>query len=537
MAAASMMLSAISCSNDGNDAQSGQSVSDVSLTASREGSEDDAAKVAAADESAGTRVSRNNRVLTWDCTDTNKDEIRVFSGATSSKFKASSANGRKARFKLQTDHDGLGDNYDYAANALSAAYPYSAASVTASALTMTYDGKTYCMVGTKSADSNEIQFLNAFNVLRFSGDDIDATATLTADCAIKGDITVGADGFATTTDLPSDNTITLSNTETVDGTTYYFAVIPAYNRAITFMLTGKDSKKHIITLKSTTDNGVIKGKRNKVYSLTTSDMKDGELVPSVFTKLNYYQWDAYSSYVSGNYGNDYFGDGKEGYNTDVGDVNDCGNNASHSCKNCPTAKEMYAYLLAGAYFDYGTAIQLADETYSYPPAYTLAGTKYNNYDHSTHALASGKSGYGLWLPKNAYIKANNKLKSQSGCSESNSGVEKYNGTIPEAKVNLASSDNLNITALTSSNAKEVRESGNYFYLPAAGYYYSVSGHLIHNGEGAYGYYWSSSAAGSGNAYVLRFLYSTEEKGIDVRIFNSLSYGNFRSSGFIPLSLQ
>ena len=206
---------------------------------------------------------------------------------------------------------------------------------------------------------------------------------------------------------------------------------------------------------------------------------------------DYYYWDAYAPYGTGS---NTFSSGNYAYNpsptTDTPGVN----SALHSCKDCPTGKELYAYLLAGAYIDPGTAILISGSTYSYPPAYTLPnGTTYNNYNQTTHTLVSGSSaGIGVWLPKNSYIKST--LYTKVSGLAAGQGVESYTGSVSTSNM-ISQGGTVNTAALATS----IRNSGNYFYLPAAGYY---GGSL--DTPGTIGYYWASSSYNSSTAYNLSF---------------------------------
>ena len=199
-----------------------------------------------------------------------------------------------------------------------------------------------------------------------------------------------------------------------------------------------------------------------------------------FTTSDFYQWDAYSHNVSGNYtpSTTYFKEGQEGYNPSPTTDTPGDNSALHSCKDCPTAKEIYAYLLAGAYYDFGDVINLGNGNYSYPSA--------------TYTLVNGSSwAYGLWLPKNSYIKST--LWSKVTGLTAGQGVENYTGN-----VSTSNFFNVSTTVVNASNAVSIRNSGNYFFLPSAGYY---MGNTI-DCSGTDGFYWSSSTSSSGYAYYL-----------------------------------
>jgi hypothetical protein len=235
------------------------------------------------------------------------------------------------------------------------------------------------------------------------------------------------------------------------------------------------------------------------------------------TVSNYYQWDAYSHYVSGNYtpSTTYFKVDQEGCNPSPTTNTPELNSALQSCKNCPTGKELYAYLLAGAYIDPGSAILISGSTYSYPPAYTINGTTYNNYNQSTHTLVSGSTGLGLWLPKNSYIKST--LYTKVSGLTAGQGVESYTGAVALNSNMLSYGGTVNTAALATS----IRNSGNYFYLPAAGYY-----NASFLDPGINGIYWSSSTGSSNGAYSLHFYSGNVYLG-----------GNFRGYGFLRWGVQ
>jgi hypothetical protein len=206
------------------------------------------------------------------------------------------------------------------------------------------------------------------------------------------------------------------------------------------------------------------------------------------TAGDYYQWDAYQPYGTGT--NDFISTGYA-YNPSPTTNTPGAISALNSCKDCPTGKEIYAYLLAGAYIDLGTAIPMSGNTYSYPPVYTVNGTTYNDYSKGG-ASPVGSKGYGLWLPKNSYIKTT--LYTNVTNLSAGQGVENYTGSVTSNNM-ITYGGTVNTPALATS----IRNSGNYFYLPEAGYY-----------DGSYrdpnmnGYYWSSSTYSSGIAYYLTF---------------------------------
>jgi len=209
-------------------------------------------------------------------------------------------------------------------------------------------------------------------------------------------------------------------------------------------------------------------------------------------KNNYYEWDAYLPQGTGS-----ATFGSTGYVKNTNPTTSSFDKvATHGgCGSCPTARQIYAYLLAGAYIDLGDAILMDDGSYSYPPSYHLStsGTIFNNYDPFTHALVSGSSkGIGLWLPKNAYIKST--LSSTLGWGATN-GVADYTGT-PEINKDKKAGK-----VTTPALAASIRNSGNYFYLPSTGACGVTGDPGVGNGIGNY---WSSSPIISDAAYSLRF---------------------------------
>ena len=142
-----------------------------------------------------------------------------------------------------------------------------------------------------------------------------------------------------------------------------------------------------------------------------------------FTTGDYYWWDAYEPYKTGD---TTFSPGNHGYNPTKG-------NASYSCANCLTKQELRNYLSANLYWDDG--IELAGST---TPSYVLP-------DGNTYHT-------GLWLKK--------------GASTGSSTVE---------------------TAYPTAVTAAIRNSGDYFFLPAAGSYKNWYG-TVYN-PGTEGYYW------------------------------------------------
>ena len=79
----------------------------------------------------------------------------------------------------------------------------------------------------------------------------------------------------------------------------------------------------------------------------------------------------------------------------------------------------------------------------------------------------------------------------------------------------------NSSSITNSGLPSIVDAGNYFYLPALGYY--NSGGLNVSGGG--GFYWSSSAISSNSAYSLVFA------GNNVQLNYNVSYYGFSVGKF------
>ena len=110
---------------------------------------------------------------------------------------------------------------------------------------------------------------------------------------------------------------------------------------------------------------------------------------------------------------------------------------------------------------------------------------------------------GMWFKKKANISGFNPNKAVDGTDWRTNGKEG--------------------TWSVSQTRPDAADAGNYFYLPALGYYYY--GQL--NDVGGYGNYWSSSAYpwGSGRAYLLNFTSG------NVYVYDYLRYDGFRAEAF------
>ena len=153
------------------------------------------------------------------------------------------------------------------------------------------------------------------------------------------------------------------------------------------------------------------------------------------------------------------------------------NPATHtSCKDLPNVNEMTWYAAKG------------DPRWDADQLWTTMGHLYKG---------------GMWFKKKANISGFNPNKAVDGTDWRTNGNEG--------------------TWSVSQTRPDAADAGNYFYLPALGYYYY--GHL--NDVGGYGNYWSSSAYpwGSGYAYLLNFTSG------NVYVYSYLRYDGFRAEAF------
>ena len=196
---------------------------------------------------------------------------------------------------------------------------------------------------------------------------------------------------------------------------------------------------------------------------------------------HYYMWDAQQQYwygyewtrhLSGNTGQPTLnGNSSSNYPQNNSDVsrwyNEGGGSgrfdATHSsCKDLPNANEMSWYCM------YGDPRWDADELW------TTMGHLYKG---------------GMWFKKKSVLQAEHHYdteKSADGSTDLRTTWKNYN----------------NNSSSINSGVPSAADAGNYFYLPALGYYYSGQLDIV----GGVGYYWSSSANPwvSSNAYYLDF---------------------------------
>ena len=163
------------------------------------------------------------------------------------------------------------------------------------------------------------------------------------------------------------------------------------------------------------------------------------------------------------------------------------NPATHTpCKDLPNANEMSWYCV------YGDPRWDADELW------TTMGHLYKG---------------GMWFKKKSVLQAENHYdteKSADGSTDLRTTHKSYSN---------------NSSRINNSGLPSAAEAGNYFYLPALGYYFFGQLYDV----GGYGYYWSSSAnpRGSNYAYPLNF-YSS---GVNVSFGDFYRYNGYWAEAF------
>ena len=239
-------------------------------------------------------------------------------------------------------------------------------------------------------------------------------------------------------------------------------------------------------------------------SNTYYDMK-ADLNVTNYDGDHYYMWDAQNQYwygyewtkhLSGNTGQPTLnGNSSSNYPQSNSDVSrwyneyypgyGVSNPATHSsCKDLPNANEMSWYCM------YGDPRWDADELW------TTMGHLYKG---------------GMWFKKKSVLQAEHHYdteKSADGTTDMRTTWKNYN----------------NYNSSIISGVPSAADAGNYFYLPALGYYYS--GQLIN--VGGSGNYWSSSAYPWGSNYAYGLSFDSGIVNVD---------DNYRNDGFRAEALQ
>ena len=221
---------------------------------------------------------------------------------------------------------------------------------------------------------------------------------------------------------------------------------------------------------------------------------------------HYYMWDAQQQYwygyewtkhLSGNTGQPTLnGNSSSNYPQSNSDVSrwyneyypgyGVSNPATHSsCKDLPNANEMSWYCMYG------------DPRWDGDELWTTMGHLYKG---------------GMWFKKKSVLQAEHHYdteKSADGTTDLRTTYKGYNN---------------NSSSINNSGLPSAAEAGNYFYLPALGYY--TSGQLYNVGN--YGNYWSSSANPWGSDGACNLVFYSGVVGV---------YYNYRNLGFRAEALQ
>ena len=223
---------------------------------------------------------------------------------------------------------------------------------------------------------------------------------------------------------------------------------------------------------------------NKYYNITANlNVRD-------YDGDHYYMWDAQEQYWKGH---EWFLGGSQptqttqyasgDYPRNSSDTNNrwynesfpgwsVSNPAIHSCKDLPNANEMSWYCMYG------------DPRWDGDELWTTMGHLYKG---------------GMWFKKKSVLQAENHYD-----------TEKSADNTIDLRTRNRDYGNFNYSSINNSGLPSAADAGNYFYLPALGYYYF--GQL--RDVGKIGYYWSSGANSqySNNAYYL--LFSSGRVGVD-----------------------
>ena len=292
-----------------------------------------------------------------------------------------------------------------------------------------------------------------------SDDDIAGTYNMTAD----GTLTLASGGSKTITVTTGSGFAIDNATEDMSKNATYAVVAP-----------GTHTFRIRYWLRNMTDNpdGHIEGTVSKIITLncTAGSIHDitANLNPHDYDGDHYYMWDAEKQYwygyewtrhLSGNTGQPTLNDNSSpNYPQNNSDVsrwyNEGGGSgrfdATHSsCKDLPNANEMSWYCMYG------------DPRWDGDELWTTMGHLYKG---------------GMWFKKKAVLQADNHYdteKSADNTTDLRTTYKYYN----------------NNSSSINSGVPSAADAGNYFYLPALGYYYSGQlGNVGNNGN-----YWSSSA--------------------------------------------
>ena len=312
-----------------------------------------------------------------------------------------------------------------------------------------------------------------------SDDDIAGTYNIAA----NGALTLASGGSKTITVTTGSGFDIDNSTEDMSKNATYAVVAP-----------GTHTFRVRYWLRNTTDNpdGTIEGTVSKIITLncTAGSIQDitANLDPHEYDGNHYYMWDAQEQFWKGNEWN--LGGSQPTINqglTGATSSNDYAQNSSdanhryynevpsplqatHSCATLPNANEMSWYCM------YGDPRWDADELW------TTMGHIYKG---------------GMWFKKKSVLLAENHYNTEKSADGS-------------TDLRTTRKDYTNSSSSISSGVPSTANSGNYFYLPALGWYYINSGsnscQLL--GIGLNVGYWSSSADPSNNIQACSLAFSS-----------------------------
>ena len=320
-----------------------------------------------------------------------------------------------------------------------------------------------------------------------SDDDIAGTY----DIAPNGTLTLASGGSKTITVTTGSGFAIDNSADDMSKNATYAVVVP-----------GTHTFRVRYWLRNTTDNpdGPIEGTVSKIVTLncTAGSIQDitANLDPHDYDGTKYCMWDAQQNYWSGHEWNSVspwqpvLNNSSNGNypksNADPRYLNEGPGplQATHSCATLPNANELSWYAMFG------------DPRWDADELWTTMGHLYKG---------------GMWFKKKSVLQAEHNYdteKSADGTTDLRTTVKDYTN---------------NNSSINNSGLPSAADTGNYFYLPALGYYYS--GQLYNVGNS--GPYWSSSArpGGSSNAYYLYF-----ESG-HVEVGNYGRNNGYRVGGF------
>ena len=315
-----------------------------------------------------------------------------------------------------------------------------------------------------------------FKVEIMSDDDIAGTYGIAAD----GTLTLASGGSKTITVTTGSDFVIDNSADDMSKNATYAVVAP-----------GTHKLRIRYWLRNITDNpdGPIEGTVSKIVTVncTAGSINDitANLDPHDYDGGHYYMWDAQDQYWAGHSGSqpklasqpassDYAQNNMDSRWYHEGGGSGRFDATRTPCKDIPNANEMSWYVVYG------------DPRWDGDELWTTMGHLYKG---------------GMWFKKKSVLQAKNHYDTEKS---------------PDNTTDVRTTYKYYYSSINNSGLPSVVDTGNYFYLPALGYY--LSGQLYVDSKG---YYWSSSAhpVDTDKAYLLYFsssfvsmLYSTRNCG-------------------------